>query len=95
MKIFQKGKEILAELNNFYKRFITSILGIFLIIFGFLYLPQIKINLMIFNYFYIHPLVILSLLFFIIEFLFQLKNNLSSRIKIMYIFIREERLFLS
>ena len=54
MKIFQKGKEILVELNNFYKRFITSILGILLIIFGFLYLPQIKINLMIFNYFYIH-----------------------------------------
>ena len=86
MKIFQKGKEILVELNNFYKRFITSILGIFLIIFGFLYLPQIKINLIILDDFYIHPLVILSLLFFILEFLFQLKNNLSSRIKIMYIF---------
>ncbi|GIS30402.1 MAG: hypothetical protein Ct9H90mP2_07850 [Dehalococcoidia bacterium] len=41
---------------------------------------------MIFDYFYLHPLVILSLLFFILEFLFQLKNNLSSRIKIMYIF---------
>ena len=74
------------ELNNFYKRFITSILGIFLIIFGFLYLPQIKINLIILDDFYIHPLVILCLLFFILEFLFQLKNNLSSRIKIMYIF---------
>ena len=86
MKIFQKGKEILVELNNFYKRFITSILGIFLIIFGFLYLPQIKINLIILDDFYIHPLVILCLLFFILEFLFQLKNNLSSRIKIMYIF---------
>ncbi|MBL06654.1 MAG: hypothetical protein CL773_02145 [Chloroflexi bacterium] len=87
METFQKGKEILVELKNFYSRLTTSILGIILIIFSFIYLPQIKINFLIFDDLLVHPLVLLSLLFFILEFFFQLKKNISSRKKTMYIFI--------
>tara|TARA_B100001250_G_scaffold313882_1_gene276019 strand:- start:15420 stop:16139 length:720 start_codon:yes stop_codon:yes gene_type:complete len=74
---FQKGKEIL-ELNNFYKRFITSVFGVFFIVLGILYLPEIKI-LIFQNSFRIHPLIIILVIGFILEIFFQLKQNKFSR----------------
>jgi len=77
LKIFQKGKEILA-VSNFYKRIITTFLGLLFIFLGFIYIPDINIQLFN-NDQMIHPLIFIALFFFILEILFQLKNNIYSR----------------
>ena len=74
---FQRGKEIL-ELNNFYKRFITAVFGVFFIALGILYLPEIKI-LIFENSFRVHILIIILIIIFILEIFFQLKQNKFSR----------------
>ena len=81
LKSFLKGKEILV-VNNLYKRIITSIIGILFIFLGFFYLPEVKIEVFN-NSFKIHPLIFIVLIFFILEILIQLKNNIDSRNLIM------------
>ncbi|MBK90163.1 MAG: hypothetical protein CL772_03180 [Chloroflexi bacterium] len=84
LQSFQKGKEIL-ELNNFYKRFITSIFGVTLITLSFVYMPEI--NFLFFgNDYDFHPLILLLAIIFILEILFQLKQNIYSRNKLLFFY---------
>ena len=84
-KNFQKGKEIL-DLNNFYKRIITTIFGLTLIAISFIYLPVI--NFLIFgNNYHFHPLIIILAIVFILEILFQLIKNKHSRHKLLFIYL--------
>lgn len=84
-KNFQKGKEIL-DLNNFYKRIITTIFGLTLIAISFIYVPEI--NFLFFgNNYHFHPLIIILGIVFILEILFQIIKNKHSRHKLLFIYL--------
>tara|TARA_Y100000814_G_C12242761_1_gene372176 strand:+ start:92 stop:787 length:696 start_codon:yes stop_codon:yes gene_type:complete len=73
------------EIRNSSKRLITSIVGIFVIVLGFEFLPTISF--IKFLGFTIHPLVLTALILFFLEIIKQLINNLKSRNYKFYLFI--------
>ena len=77
--------EEILEIRNSSKRLITSIVGIFVMILGFEFLPTISF--IKFLGFTIHPLVLTALILFFLEIIKQLINNLKSRNYKFYLFI--------
>jgi len=73
-------------LNNFYKRFITSIFGIIFILFSFIYLSEINFLFLGIN-FNIHPLVLVLIIVFVLEFLLQIKRNIHARKILLFIYL--------
>ena len=73
------------EIRNSSKRLITSIVGIFVIVLGFEFLPTISF--IKFLDFTIHPLVLIALILFFLEIIKQLNNNKKSRNYKFYLFI--------
>ena len=65
------------EIRNSSKRLITSIVGIFVMVLGFEFLPTISF--IKFLGFTIHPLVLTALILFFLEIIKQLINNPKSR----------------
>ena len=73
-------------LNNFYKRFITSIFGIIFILFSFIYLSEINFLFLGIN-FNIHPLVLVLIIVFVLEILLQIKRNIHARKILLFIYL--------